>query len=176
MLNSIRPILNHLEADPKWSHFRVMQAIQAIWPEVVGAVVANHTSPLRISRQILQVATSTPAWAQNLAFQRQLILTKLASRLSTPINDIRFLPADWHRSPRVFDSETAIAARPPGSSARQAAASAPPDTPEEALQRWMQRAKQAQRHMTQCPRCGHPCPQSELSRWSICGFCEVRSH
>ena len=175
MLRSIQPLLHRLESDPRWSQFRLMQTIQRLWPEIVGAAVAKQTSPLRIQRGTLQVATSTGAWAQNLAFQRQLILSKLNPQISTPLKDIRFLPAEWHRS-SVSDpgSLEDPRHRTPGQRLRRKPFS-PPQTPEEALERWIKRVKQVQRTMTPCPHCGHPCPPEELQRWSTCGFCRLRS-
>lgn len=173
MLNSIRPVLHQLEADPRWTQFRLMQTIHHLWPGVVGDAVAKHTSPLRLHHQTLQVATSTAAWAQNLSFQRHLILTKLNPQLKIPIKDIRFLPAEWHRSssPAMRIPEN----RPTSASSTPRRFSAPPPTtPEEALDRWRRRVQQVQQQMVSCPQCGHPCPSSELKRWSICSLCQIR--
>lgn len=173
MLRSIVPVIKSLETDSRWSQFRLMQTIQGLWPQVVGDPVAKHTSPLRLQRQTLQVATSTGAWAQNLAFQKQLILTKLNPHLSSPVADIRFLPAEWHRR----DPSPGVSESPPGPQPRPSPRSLtpPPQTPEEALERWIKRVKQAQRQMKICPRCGHPCPPEELQRGPVCGFCRYQS-
>lgn len=175
MLRSIQPVIHRLERDPRWSQFRLMQTIQRLWPETVGAAVAKQTSPLRIQRGTLQVATSTAAWAQNLAFQRQLILAKLNPQISTPLKDIRFLPAEWHRSPASNPGSPPDPRRRTSGQVLRSTLSSPPQTPEEALERWIKRARQAQQTMTPCPRCGHPCPPEELERWSICGFCQLGS-
>lgn len=172
MLRSIRPLIAQLEREPRWSQFRLMQTIQQLWPQIVGEAVAKHTQPVRMSRGTLQVATSTAAWAQNLVFQRQLILAKLNPQIPTPLKEIRFLPAEWHRrSTGEPDPLPSPHSRPPRLSRKSPA----PQTPEEALERWIRRVKQAQLTMASCPRCGHPCPPQEVEQGSICCFCRINS-
>ncbi|MEN9221503.1 MAG: DUF721 domain-containing protein, partial [Thermostichus sp. BF3_bins_97] len=79
MLRRLDQALGGVDSHPLWAELKQMQTLRQLWPETVGAVVAAQTHPLSVRRQVLQVATSTPAWAQNLAFQRHLILKKLNS-------------------------------------------------------------------------------------------------
>ncbi|MEM9157216.1 MAG: DUF721 domain-containing protein, partial [Cyanobacteria bacterium P01_F01_bin.33] len=90
MLYSLDRVLNQVRSQPNWKSLRYLETLQTLWPQVVGDVVAAQTFPVKLQRQVLSVAVSTPAWGQNLTYQRQLILKKLNTHLDTPIRDIRF--------------------------------------------------------------------------------------
>ncbi len=189
MLRPIQPLLKTIQADPAWAAYRQIEQIKTLWSSTVGDIVAAHTKPLRIQRQILQVATSTPTWAQNLSFQRQLILSKLNPNLAQPIKDIRFLPGEWYRSHPTADHPSAsfdcmdpsASTVNPSSdqgawvgSTRLARTLNSPETPIDAFERWAERVKQSQKHLAPCPICGCPTPATELKRWSRCGHCWIQ--
>jgi hypothetical protein len=59
-----------------------LAALTAAWPDAVGEAIARHAWPLRISRDgTLHVATSSSAWANELVFFADEIVTRLAERL-----------------------------------------------------------------------------------------------
>jgi predicted nucleic acid-binding Zn ribbon protein len=130
----------------------------------------------------LQVATSSAAWAQNLAFERRRILEKLNAQIGSSLIDIRFSTAQWHNreeSTQPIDTWLAIwqdhPSRLPGEPAQPA--SQPDDTnehPEEAFQSWADMVKRRSQHLPLCPRCQCPTPQGELERWSVCALCAVK--
>ena len=93
-LKSVNDILIILEQQAKWQE-QPFQRLLLCWQEVVGPVVATHARPLSIQRDVLRVATSSAAWAQNLTFGRQSLLVKLNAKLPTPLVDIRFSGAGW---------------------------------------------------------------------------------
>lgn len=100
-LQSLPQLLNSISNQESWRGRRQFQMLLACWPEIVGQVVAAQTRPTGLQRQVLQVATSSSAWAQNLAFERHTILAKLNARLEKelgPLSDIRFSTAQWPSS------------------------------------------------------------------------------
>jgi predicted nucleic acid-binding Zn ribbon protein len=173
MLKSFDAILHQLQSDPIWSKSLQLQRILSCWNQVVGATVAQHTQPLRLQQHQLVVATSTAAWAQNLALQRHLILNKLNPLLPQPLRDIRFISGEWHRhrtspalAPSVFSAQPASTAR--------GQVLPKPSSPAEAFQRWSTIVKQRSTSLPRCPGCQCPTPEHELQRWSMCGHCWMR--
>ncbi|MCF2970483.1 DUF721 domain-containing protein [Synechococcus sp. Nb3U1] len=193
MLRGLEQTLRSFGSHPLWAELKQMQTLRQLWPEVVGEVVAAQTYPLSVRRQVLQVATSNPAWAQNLAFQRHLILKKLNSHLHTPlISDIRFSPGAWHEgsgpTPHLHPdaeltgkfygvSRLAKQDRQPLPSRSKSSEQQPPLDAKTAFERWVRVVKQqqTQQNMFPCPTCHCPTPAAELERWFVCGFCHRQS-
>ena len=177
MFQSVDEVLQAVKARPSWADYRQVERLRQIWPTLVGETVANHTRPIRISRKVLHVATSSPAWAQNLAYQRRLILKKLSPHLSAPINDIRFRPGEWQESINTSNPFSSTHAYQPSYLSPPTPPTSPresrPETPHEAFQSWAKRAKASQLKagMSPCPACRCPAPEDELKRYSICSFC-----
>jgi predicted nucleic acid-binding Zn ribbon protein len=62
------------------------------WDQVVGPVVAENTTPTEVEHGVLFVRTASPAWRQELQFQKQTIIAKLNRKVGKPvIKDIRFV-------------------------------------------------------------------------------------
>ncbi|MEN9279253.1 MAG: DUF721 domain-containing protein, partial [Gloeomargarita sp. DG_1_4_bins_134] len=76
-LTHLGQILQRLETGPTWEHCRQWQELLRLWAELVGPTVRHQTEPLYIRRGVLYVATRSPVWAQNLAFERQRLLQRL---------------------------------------------------------------------------------------------------
>ncbi|WP_448381617.1 DUF721 domain-containing protein [Gloeomargarita sp.] len=145
-------ILERLHQGATWEQVRQWQELLRLWAEVVGPTVARQTQPLYIRRQVLYVATRSPVWAQNLAFERHRLLQRLNPHLPQPLQDIRFRPTltpEGHPpAGRVFRGGL----RPPGTAA------APLPT---------------YRRPPICPRCQAPAPLVELDRWGVCSLCRA---
>ena len=63
-----------------------------IWSETVGEIVSKNTEPTSIEHGILSIKTATPAWRQELQFQKIQIIEKLNKKLNKKlIKDIRFI-------------------------------------------------------------------------------------
>ena len=63
-----------------------------IWSETVGETVSKNTEPTSIEHGILSIKTTTPAWRQELQFQKTQIIEKLNKKLNKKlIKDIRFI-------------------------------------------------------------------------------------
>ncbi len=76
---SIDRILAKIEQQSGWEEFRQYRYLLESWAQIVGETTAIHTRPLYIQRQILWVATSSSARAQELSFQRYSLLKKINS-------------------------------------------------------------------------------------------------
>jgi len=62
------------------------------WSDVVGKNVSNNTEPIGVEHGILTVKTETPAWRQELQFQKKQIIETLNKKLNKKvIKDIRFI-------------------------------------------------------------------------------------
>ncbi len=171
MLHSINDLMKAVKTQPSWKDFRQLEFIQKLWAEVVGDVVAANTKPVRLHKNVLTVATSSPTWAQNLAFQRTLILKKLNPRLDRQIDSLKFRPGTWHQW-KALQERTQQAGKhrtySPGRTVPPRA-----ETPKEAFERWALRMKQIQaiEKLHRCPRCYRPTPRCEIERSYICRFC-----
>lgn len=95
IFNSINQILGVLENQPHLEGAKQFRGLLKLWPEIVGAKAAQHTRPYSISRDVLYVATSSSAWAQELKFRRSFILKKLNAQFPNLIVNIRFSTAEW---------------------------------------------------------------------------------
>ncbi len=173
MLRSFDDILHQLQSDPRRSKSLQLQRITVYWEQVVGSTVAQHTQPLRLQQQQLVVATSTAAWAQNLALQRHLILHKLNPLLPQPLRDIRFISGEWHRQRSSLTLAPFPFSTKQNSLGRREVLSQP-TSPAEAFQRWSTIVKQQSAGLPLCSGCQCPTPEHELQRWSMCGHCWVR--
>lgn len=60
--------------------FRVASALRA-WHEIVGPAIAQVARPLRIDKETLWIAVKSQAWAQELNFQKPVILQRLNERI-----------------------------------------------------------------------------------------------
>ena len=88
-------------------------ALAEAWRGVVGAVVADHTAPLRRSRAgVLTVACSSAAWAQELTMRRDELVRLLAAAApDAGVTGLRFSIAD-HVTAHAA-AEPAVQAPPP---------------------------------------------------------------
>jgi predicted nucleic acid-binding Zn ribbon protein len=177
---SLQQVLGVLEKHDRWQKRQQFRQLVVCWTEVVGHAVSVQTRPLYIQRQVLQVATSNSAWAQNLAFERYRILEKLNARLPYPITDIRFSTAQWQsseqRHPKSSESSILWQNHPSQISTPPAPHSPTPpaNDPQSAFQQWATQVRNRSRHLPPCPVCHSPTPPGELQRWSVCALCAAK--
>lgn len=156
------------------AHRRRFAQLQNSWVQIVGEAVAAHSRPVRCAEGILLVAVSSAVWAQNLGYQRRLLITKLAATWpgGEPIRDIRFETTAWYAPERKPRQAMLILEHP----ARNDLKGKPPRESEattldhrldrlRTLTRW--RASQ----LPTCPRCQMAAPLGEIARWRMCGSC-----
>ncbi|MGG6293572.1 DUF721 domain-containing protein [Leptolyngbya sp. AN02str] len=184
--DSLTHLIRALEQQDTWLARRQFQRVGECWSRVVGAAVAAQTRPIALQRQVLQVATSSSAWAQNLMFERQNILEKLNAELPFTITDIRFSNAQWHANKSAEPeglSDSALLwkqhpsyVEPIADEPQPTRSPNAPDLAEvgdsiTAFQHWAATMQARSHHLPLCPACQCPTPQGELERWSVCGLC-----
>lgn len=181
-LESLNQVLSHVPNQKVWQGQQHFKSLLQHWPNVVGPIVAAQTKPLNLQRGILQVATSSSVWAQNLTLERSRILEKLNLLLTHPIADIRFSPGQWFNQPgqEVSSSDTEsllwqehpsrVEVDKPVSSLPQP----PENTPQQAFDRWAKQVQSRSSHLPTCPQCQCPTPPGELKRWSMCSLCAAK--
>ena len=157
------------------------QRLIRAWVEAVGPVVAVQTRPLSIYNDVLRVATSSSAWAQNLVFERQRILAKLNVLLSSSLVDIKFSTAQWQEQPRSVLSASLQAqlwqqhpSRMTEVGPMSAQRSEALTEPLQAFQHWRNLMRSRTQNMPVCPRCQCPTPSGELKRWALCSLCVAK--
>lgn len=158
------------------------QRLLRAWVEAVGPIVAVQTRPLSIYHDVLRVATSSSAWAQNLVFERQRILAKLNVLLSSSLVDIRFSSAQWQEQPRsVLNAslQAQLWQQHPSrlTDAVRTVGTQRPETltdPLQAFQHWGELMRSRTQNMPFCPRCQCPTPPGELKRWALCSLCAAK--
>ncbi|ARV61650.1 RNA-binding protein [Nostocales cyanobacterium HT-58-2] len=178
---SINDILKVLEAQPEWQEQPFSRVLKC-WSEVVGAVMAAHTRPLSIQRDVLRVATSSAAWAQNLTFERQRLLLKLNQKLSIGLRDIHFSTAGWQRPQETPKEEQAISLREHPSYIGDVInvghdvtdITATSEDANAAFQHWARKIAARSQDLPLCPKCQCPTPPGELRRWGVCTVCAAQ--
>ncbi|BAB74044.1 DUF721 domain-containing protein [Anabaena sp. FACHB-709] len=175
---SVNDILGVLEKQAKWQQQPFQQVCQ-FWAEVVGSAIASQTQPLSLQRDVLRVATSSAAWAQNLTFSRQTLLLKLNQKLSTPLVDLRFSTAGWQRHPQKGKAlPIALHSQHPSYlgdvNEDQGQVTAVNQDVNQVFGHWAKTRQRRSQNLPLCPQCQCPTPPGELQRWGVCGFCSVK--
>lgn len=187
-IQPLNGILNGIGSGDEWDNQRLLQRLITQWHGIVGSTVSKHSRPLEIHNGVLQVATSTAVWAQNLSFERRRILKKLNSRPDFKLlglKEIRFSTAQWHSRPgsqgaRPIDKrlhsyhqqlqwQQHPSRMPPPED--ESLPANPAQSAPQAFARWSHRRQQQVRQVPLCPQCQTPAPQGELQRWGLCAFC-----
>jgi predicted nucleic acid-binding Zn ribbon protein len=176
-LNSVNNILGSLEIQAKLQQ-QPFQRLLGCWAEIVGVAIAAHTRPLSIQRDILYVAVSSAAWAQNLTFERQRLLVKINTVLPAPLLDIRFSTAYWHSQKEITSKQTLLPHHHP--SYLDEEMNLPPEVPftaknaNTAFADWAKTVQARSHHLPLCPQCQCPTPPGELQRWQVCSLCAAK--
>ena len=176
-LKSVNDVLGILKLEEKWQQQPFQQLVKC-WSETVGVKVAAQTRPLSIERDVLWVATSSAAWAQNLTFKRKNILLKLNKNLPQPLIDIRFSTAKWKQSPLPVNLEQTISPQEHpsylGNTTIQSIDSEYKGNTKDAkiaFADWAKTKQQRSQNLPLCPQCQCPTPAGELQRWGVCSPC-----
>ncbi|KAM3101591.1 DUF721 domain-containing protein [Phormidesmis sp. 146-12] len=175
----LQQLLGSLETQLNRPEEKQLQQVIRKWSEVVGAIVSQQTRPIALKRGTLKVATSNAVWSQNLVFERQRILEKLNTTLSTPIADIRFSTTDWHKvdfveeMPEIW-AEHPSRVEPTSFKLDKADKLDKAKSPEAAFQNWVAVVQHRGDRLPLCPQCQCPTPIGELERWSMCAVCVAK--
>lgn len=76
-----------------------MDAIQAGWGALVGAALAAHSRPQSVRGGVLTVVADGPAWAGQLRYLDEVLVTRIAEEL--PAVDVREVRVSVAREPGV---------------------------------------------------------------------------
>ena len=146
--------------------------------QVVGTAIASHTQPLSIQRDVLRVATSSAAWAQNLTFERQRLLVKLNEKLPDPLVDIHFSTAGWKRpQAKANQQKMLLPSEHPsylgdGTSVKREVL--PTKNANAAFENWKTAMQKRSHNLPVCPQCQSPTPPGEIQRWGVCSICATK--
>ena len=178
-MQSLNALMKTLERSPQWQANSRLRQILAIWSQLVGDAVTQHSRPTKVYRGVLQVAVSSAAWAQTLTFERSHILQKLHQKLpktQAEIRDIQFATAQWHReSQRSHPTPNiSLAEHPSWAALPSSQPDLQPKTASTAFHQWAERKRTQLSGQSLCPQCRCPCPTQELQRWSVCAICVVQ--
>jgi len=168
-------VLIRLQSQSDWQKPKQFMAVLEHWTAVVGAPVARHAQPQRLSDGILWVAVSSPVWSQELSPQRLSIKDKLLALVpQLRLRDIRFSPAGWNVKPRALANldpvvKAGLAPDNPISPFNWP----PTDDPKVRLQQVTQVVQWHLAQWSPCPRCSRKSHPAALQRWKICGECHL---
>lgn len=189
--NSVEQILSQLEQQPGWKRFRDYRQLLQCWHKVVSPNTAQHTRILQITRQVLWVATSSAARAQELTFQRYALLKRLNKQLPYTLKDIRFSAAGWEQKPTGDRStKQPILFRTSQLHKSSQSTSKPIDlglkattidnglksstVAKIAAQKYLTTIAQNSSSLSPCPNCGCGTPPQEIERWNLCYLCTAK--
>jgi predicted nucleic acid-binding Zn ribbon protein len=136
-----------------------------------------------VQRDVLWVATSSAAWAQNLTFGRKAILLKLNQKLPTPLIDIRFSTAEWKRSPLPQNQQPTVSpqqhpsylgANDLGTVISDSEVQATAENAQANFADWAKAMQQRSLNLPVCPQCQCPTPPGEIQRWRVCSLCAAK--
>jgi len=188
--NSVEQILAKIVQQPGWEKYREYLQLLECWQKTVNQNTAKHTRPLHLTRQVLWVATSSAARAQELSFQRYALVKKLNSQLPFTIKDIHFSSSQWHQKVNHASSETTlftakktleskISLNSPqpldelvnnNPEALKESLSSPTEA-QAAAQHWLKVNQQRADSCLPCPDCASSTPSAEIERWGLCYHC-----
>ena len=183
MLKSLNHILGAVENQPEWQGPQQFQRLLKVWPDVVGATVAQQTRPYSISRDVLYVATSSSVWVQELKFKRQFILKKLNAQFPNPLTDIRFSTTQWQKDVSTgnlgLKSPSTLWQEHPSYVVETDSASPHPQRSKlkdaySTFQNWAEVMQARSLSLPLCPQCQCPTPPGELQRWTVCSLCATK--
>ena len=188
--NSVEQILTQLEQQPGWEKFREYRQLLKCWSNTVNSNTAKYTRPLYVSRQVLWVATSSAARAQELSFQRYTLLKRLNKQLTFTLKDIRFSDSKWHQEvsphddrPEIFSlsdrhkfqatpAKANIVDRLAINRDKLSTASAS-ERAKDAARSWLTTLQHNSPSLT-CSNCGAATSNQEIERWNSCYHCAAR--
>ena len=139
----IAKITFELQNQPGWEGVRDWGIIVRAWADTVAPTIAQQTQPRSIAREILTVATNSSSLAHQLTFGRRALCGQLNSRLSTPIQDLRFVAVGYSSSNhRVAATDDSLVSIDSGS-------------------------------VVICSHCDTRAREGEIFRWGVCQFCAI---
>lgn len=75
----VERVLKHLNA-PKAD---VVESVFSDWERLVGEVIAEHTTPVRIEKGVLYLEVDNPAWASEMEWMSEELLRRITAKANT---------------------------------------------------------------------------------------------
>lgn len=191
-MQSLHQILSRLQSQILTPEQQQFQQLCQCWPEIVGAKARLHSRPVSWHRGILNIATQSATWSQELTLKRMQLLYRLNQKLLFPVEDIKFSTAQWRyqaqdqqlvsrTSPsdefsQLWQNHPSRVELPATLTASCINSNCPiAVTPLTTFQQWARTVQQRSQHLPLCPQCHCPTPPGELTRWSVCSLCAMQS-
>jgi len=76
-MEAIGSIFNRIVRDFGLENARKINVIRKKWPDLVGEIIATHTYPDFLRRDILTLIVESPHWMHHLTFYKNEIITRL---------------------------------------------------------------------------------------------------
>ncbi len=104
----ISTITIQIQNQPGWEGVRDWGLILQAWAATVSPTIADRTQPRSISRRMLTIATHSSSLAHQLTFGRQALCQQLNTRLTLPLQGLRFVAVGYniHSPLTATDSES----------------------------------------------------------------------
>ncbi len=180
--NSLDRILKRLVNQPEWDQYRAYLQINQYWQQVVNKKASENTRPLGLERGILQVATSSAVWAQEMTLQRYSLVKKLNKRFEFTLKDIRFSPARWQQVQQRSLKHQTLSEFPlqeinlqklivQKQKEQEQQEEATPPNLQSTMSNWLKTVQKSAQDLTACPQCQTLTPPDELARWQVCRYC-----
>ena len=170
--DSLDKLFNVILSQPQWQEQKRYCELKKCWYKIINHKVAQHTRPVSIKNEVLYIATSNAVWAQELSLQRPNLIRKMNRRLEIPVENLHFASMKWHNNYLISANIEDFSQENHPSLVNPSADIAHPcNTPQEALEQWLQQIKNRASDWQTCPRCATFCPEGELKRWGVCRIC-----
>lgn len=187
-MQSLHQILSCLQSQILTPEQQQFQQLCECWPEIVGTRARVHSRPVSWHRGILNIATQSATWSQELTLKRMQLLYRLNQKLLFPVEDIKFSTAQWRY---LAPDQQRVSRTSPSDDFSQLWHNHPSRvgfplivtescinsaiTPLTAFQQWAHTVQQRSQHLPLCPQCHCPTPPGELTRWSVCRLCAMQN-
>jgi predicted nucleic acid-binding Zn ribbon protein len=179
-LKSVNQVFAFLKTQPQLQEPPLVMLVRC-WQDIVGTVVASHSRPVMIQRDVLRVAVASASWAQNLTFERKRLLLKVNEKLPNPLVDIHFSTAGWHSLPlpkpekkMVLPSEHPSFINSPPDTSNLNVNKFSPRCANKAFSNWAELVKARSHNLPLCSDCQCPTPPGEIERWGVCALCGAK--
>ena len=103
-MQSLHRILGRLQSQILTPEQQQFQDLCQCWSEIVGTVASRHTRPVTWHRGVLNVATSSATWSQDLTLRRVQIIHFRHRRRATACRTLRCQKASMQEREQICDS------------------------------------------------------------------------
>ena len=140
--SALKSCLN--EVQHTWKKEGSLRALVQEWSNIAGLQLAANCSPISFHRGVVVIGASHPQWRQALLYNRPQLLAELRSA-GYKVKSLKIQqhhPTELPKQQSVFNI-------------------------------WEKHPSRIDIHgMSECNKCGNPCPAGEKNLWGKCSFCK----